>query len=285
MFAAIKRSFYLAKESFRVLSHDPELLLLTAASFVGVVVVALLSVTGAITIGGISEDSIGLMGITLLLAGYFVGYFIIIYFQVALVSAVQFRMSGGDPNVGYAISQANRRLRPILSWTLIAASVGLILRILEASARGRNGATRVISLILVYLIGAAWSLLIFFVIPVIAAEGVGGFEAIRRSSRVMKKRWGEAIVGSAGMGLFMNLVTLLVAGPFILIGVLNVKSGDGITLAGIIFLGLGGLIAIVMAIASASLNSTYKAVVFAYAQTGNHSGFDQVTMDNAFQSR
>jgi len=288
MFGAFKRSFHLAKESFRVLRKDPELMLLTAASFVGVAIIAILAVAAGFITGAIdanSETVINATGILVLAVAYFIGYFIIIYFQVALVSSVQFRLSGGDPNVRYGISQANKHLGAILSWTVIAATVGLILRILESAARGRDGAGRIIGMIILSIIGTAWGLLVFFVIPVIAAEGVGGFEAIRRSSRIVKHRWGEAIVGNAGMGLLIGLLLVVTTGPLFAIGAaLFTRSGDGNALMGGLFIALAIIVALGLMVFSASLNSTYRAVLYAYATNNKTGGFSKETLDNAFRT-
>ena len=212
------------KESYHVLRKDPELMVLTFAAFLGVAIVILIA--GALGVGtdfvgadGVRE--IALSDIVSLGVAYFISYFILIYCQVALVSAVQLRLSGGDPNVWYGLAQANRRLGAILSWAVIAATVGLILRMLEGVARKQRGAGALVGMIVVGLLGASWNLLVFFVIPVIAAEKVGGFQALRRSTRFAKQHWGEAIVGPMGMGLGIFLLILIAAGPFLLLGILQ----------------------------------------------------------------
>ena len=159
MFGSIKRSWQLTKESYRVLSHDPELILLMAMSMFGCGIIA--GVTG---VSMLVVEGLGLTQYLLLGLGYYAGYFTIIYFQVALVSSVQLRLSGGDPNVWYGINRANHRLSPILTWSLIAATVGLILDVLFKAARNsHNMAGRIIGMILIGLLGGAWNLLVFFV--------------------------------------------------------------------------------------------------------------------------
>jgi hypothetical protein len=289
MFRSLKRSFQLAKESFLVLCQDLELLLLTAASFVGVVIVIALAGgmgfgTGAIDLD--AEQLINSNGIRLLILAYFVSYFIIIYCQVALVCAVQFRISGGDPNVWHGLRQANRRLGAILSWTLIAATVGLIFRILEGAARGRRGGPALMATIILKILGVAWGLLVFFVIPVIASEGLGGFKALRRSSSIIKSHWGEAIVGTAGMGMAMGLLIFVTSGPLFTVGILNLsKSGEGNILFGAIVIAIAITIAVIFSVFSASLNSTYRAVLFAYANDGTTGGYSKDTLNHAFHSR
>lgn len=286
MFKAISNSFHLAKESFTVLRQDLELLLLTAASFIGVAIVAVAAGGLGISSGAIdpqSEQALSTSGFILVALAYFLGYFIIIYFQVALVASVQLRMSGGDPNVWYGLARANHRLGAILSWTLIAGTVGLILRILEGAARRTRGPQAIVAVIILSLLGTAWSLLVFFVIPIIAAEGVGGVEAIRRSKNVIRKRWGEAIVGNAGMGIFFFVLMLVAAGIPLLIGVMKLpEAGQGSMVVSGVFISLGVAIALFVMVFSASMNSTYRAVLYTYTNTGEVRGFSKETLDRAF---
>ena len=147
MFATIGRSFRLIGESYRVLRQDPELIWLTVGSFVAVLVLGL--VLGGFGLGTGALDpqgqTISGVGIVLLVVGYLASYFAIIYFQVALVAAVMYRMDGGDPDIRYALGQANQRIGAIFIWAVIAATVGLILRALEGAARSNdNAAARIV---------------------------------------------------------------------------------------------------------------------------------------------
>ncbi len=96
----------------------------------------------------------------------YVSTFIAIFFNVALAACAARSLRGEDTKVGEGLSAAMRRIGPILGWTLVAGTVGLILRILEDRfpIAGR---------IAVWIAGAAWAVATFFVIPVIALEGTG----------------------------------------------------------------------------------------------------------------
>src|SRR5215472_13614982 len=76
---------------------------------------------------------------------------------------------------------------------VIFFNTGLILRVIAE----RVG---IIGRIVVSLIGLAWSVATALVAPVLAAEDVGPIEAIERSVELIKKAWGEDIIGSAGIG-------------------------------------------------------------------------------------
>ncbi|MGZ8815615.1 MAG: DUF6159 family protein [Mycobacterium sp.] len=97
-------------------------------------------------------------------------------------------LRGEDTKVGEGLSAAMRRIGPILGWTLVAFTVGLVLRFLENRfpIAGR---------IAVWISGAAWAIATFFVVPVIALEGTGPFRSPKRSVQVVKAKWGEGATG------------------------------------------------------------------------------------------
>ena len=285
MFASIGRSFRLIKESYKLLRHDPELIWLTVASFVGVgILVLVLGGFGAsLGVFDSEDNSAATIGVILLAVGYFAASFIIIYFQVALVAAVMHRMDGGDPDLSYAISQANHRLGAIVVWSLISATVGLILKALEGAAReSGGGAGRFIAVILVSLLGFAWSLMVFFVIPVIVAENVKGITAIKRSTSTLKSRWGEAVIGNQGIGLITLLAIVVLAGIPILIGALLLDTS---TLLGGLFIIEGILAGFFVAAAGSALDGAYRAVLYEYATTGKSGAFPSEVIDSAFRPK
>ena len=55
-------------------------------------------------------------------------------------------------------------------WALVSAVVGLVLRILAGRAREQGGIMGFISQLVVALLGAAWTMLTYFVVPLIVIE-------------------------------------------------------------------------------------------------------------------
>ncbi len=288
MFDSIGRSWNLAKESLGVIRKDPELMIFPIVSFIaGVVVAGILGMLAFFT-DSFGGNTVSALGIVLIFLFYFGTYFVTIYFQVALVASVKLRLSGGNPTLGYGIGEANKRIGAILSWAVIAAIVGLILRLLEAAARrNTSGWGRIVAQIAIGLVGMAWSLATFFVIPVIAYEGVGGFEAIKRSAGVIKRRWGEAVVGQAGIGLVMWGLAILVGGFFGIIGILLLTSGGTVgTVIGIAFISIAVLGVLSIVALTATLQSVYTAALYEYATGGKASAsFSQNALDSAFRPK
>ena len=289
MFGSIERSWNLAKESMGVIRKDPELMIFPIVSFIaGVVVAGVLGTLAFFTDSFGGDSTVSALGIVLIFLFYFVTYFVTIYFQVALVAAVKLRLSGGNPTLGYGIGEANKRLGAIASWAVIAAIVGLILRLLEGAARrSRGGLGNIVAQIAIGLVGMAWSLATFFVIPVIAYEGVGGFEAIKRSAGVIKRRWGEAVVGQAGIGLIMFLLALLVGGVFGIIGILLLTGGGTVgTVVGIAFISVAVLGVLSIVALAATLQSVYTTALYEYATKGQAPTiFSQNALDSAFKPK
>ncbi|EUA89587.1 putative membrane protein [Mycobacterium ulcerans str. Harvey] len=100
------------------------------------------------------------------LATAYVSTFIAIFFNVALAACAARSMRGEDTKVSDGVRAAMHRIGPILGWTLVATTVGLILRALEERMP-------LLGKIAVWLTGAAWAIATFFVIPVVALEGSG----------------------------------------------------------------------------------------------------------------
>jgi ACR3 family arsenite efflux pump ArsB len=193
-----------------------------------------------------------------------VQYFVIIFANSALVGAAMIRLRGGDPTVGDGFRIAMAHLGKILGYALVSATVGMILRWL--SERGKT-----LGRIASSIGGLAWNLATYLVVPVLVIEDVGPLEAIRRSANLLKKTWGEQIVGNFSIGLIFGLLTVLV----ILLGiptfvfVASTNSVAIIALTALLFV----LILVFLGLVSSTLNGIYVAAVYRYAAEGEASGF------------
>ncbi|MFO7692129.1 MAG: DUF6159 family protein, partial [Vicinamibacterales bacterium] len=199
MFEKLSTSWELVKASAAVLSADKELLLFpvisTVLSILVVVTFAVPAVLAGVFASGVA-DGAGLpaAGYAGVLLFYVVQYFVIFFCNTALVGAALIRLRGGDPTVADGFRIAASRIQPILGYALIAATVGMVLRAISE----RSG---LLGRLVVGLLGFAWNLATFLVVPVLVVEDVGPIEAIQRSASYLKRTWGEQIVGNLGMGL------------------------------------------------------------------------------------
>jgi len=215
MFQSLSRSWEFAKLSYRtVLDHKHLVLFPVFSTLATVLVVASFGIplwgSGQIEVWmneanqGTASNDAGIY-ITLFLF-YFCNYFVIVFFNTALIASTMNIMENKKGSIGFGISFAMKRIHSIFGWALVSAVVGVILKTLERNDK--------IGRFVVSLIGSAWTALAFFVIPVIVADGVGPIEAFKRSVKTLKSTWGTALMGNFSMG-FIGLLVIL---PVLLIG-------------------------------------------------------------------
>jgi hypothetical protein len=263
----ITRSFRIVQQSFGVLMRDKELMVLPLLS--GLIVAAVsLSFFFSISfdVADAARNDRFLLFVPALLI-YFFAYAVGIFFQAAVVAGATERLRGGDPTIRSAMAAAARRIGPILGWALIAATVGVILR----AARDRSGA---LGRIVTGLLGAAWSLGTFFVVPVLVLEDLSVGRSLARSIEVFKKTWGETVVGTAGVGIVAFLASVA------LVAVAAGLAALGAPAAALAFAVIG---AIVLMVFFAALQGVYVASLYTYATSGRAAdGFDEDLPGNAF---
>ncbi len=206
---------------------------------------------------------------------YFCTYFVVIFFNSALIGCAVLRFNGQPASLGDGLSIAASRLPQILAWALVSATVGLLLKMLE-NAHERVG--QIVSA----LLGTAWSVLTFFVVPVLVVEKVGPFDAIQRSVKLSKATWGEALAGHMGISFFMFLAAL----PGILVLVLGIMALHSILPIGILLIEVAVIWLLILSAVGPALNGIFLAAMYQYATTKETpAGFDSDVMASAFRSK
>lgn len=277
MLQRISNSWELVKESLRVLRADKELLIFPVLSTIGVVLVSIMFLAPMILAGAFDAlvaKGGEVMGLVVLFAFYVVQYTVIFFANTALVGAALIRLRGGDPTVGDGLRIAFSRFGAILGYALIAATVGMILRMV--SRRGTLG--RIIS----GIFGLAWNLATFLVVPVLAVESIGLVDAVRRSAGLLKKTWGEQIVGNLGMGLIFGALFfgLFLVGALVAFLLAQIASGALWIAVVCLFV----LVFVLLGLVQSALNGIYTAAVYQYAVEGKTSEFFRPGLvENAFR--
>lgn len=268
-----RNSIALAKSSWQVLKADKELMLLPVLSGASsLAVMALFIIPVFVTASGI-EGGLRASGYVALFAMYFVLAYITIFFNAALISAAHERLSGGDPTVRSALRGAGRRAGRILPWALVTATVSIILRAIEE----RVG---FVGQIIVSLVGLAWAVVTFLVLPAIVIEGVGVRDAFRKSTGLLRNTWGENLAGQAGFGLLGFLLIL----PGAAVGVLAAMAGGPVLVAGI---AVAAVWIALVAVAVTALSGIYRTALYHFAVDGQVPShyFDDNVMRSAFKTR
>ena len=204
-------------------------------------------------------------------------YFIVIFFNSAVVACAILRMRGGEPTLSTGINAALSRLPQIVGWALVSATVGMILRMLEDSARKRGSW---VGQIVAGLLGMAWSVMTFLVVPILVVEKKGPFEAVKESAALLKKTWGEQFVGGFGFGLVFLLLALGGIVPIVL-GFLMLPRMP----LGVLLIAVGMIYVIGLGLVQSTLQTIFQAAVYLYARDGRApQGFDEATLGSAMAS-
>ncbi|MCC6859444.1 MAG: hypothetical protein IT158_12825 [Bryobacterales bacterium] len=206
----LERTWRLYKQSFNVLAADTEILLFPVISAMAAILVAagfFVPMYQDGTLREIGEQTATWDDYLFLFLWYYCNYFVVVFFNSALVACANIRLSGGNPGLGDGLRVALHRLGRIAAWALVAATVGLFLQQLSDN---RNRALRWVGRAL----AVSWTLITYLIVPVIVVEDRGVFESIHRSSELFRKHWGEQVTGSFGFGL----LNLLLAVPGMLLG-------------------------------------------------------------------
>ncbi len=220
--------------------------------------------------------------VVVLFLWYFVTYGIMYFFNAGLIGCALMGLEGKKPTVRDGLQIAWANLSRIAGWAAVAATVGIILQALEnikVGGRGGRGGFAVGAL-LAGILGLSWSILTYMVVPVLIVEQVGPIEAIKRSGSLLKKTWGEQVIGAGGIGLMTFLLAL--------IGVLPVLAGVAIGGHGAFAVGLAVALLYWLALGalSSALGGIYRAALYRYSTTGQApEGFSKEDLEQAFGSK
>jgi hypothetical protein len=254
------RSLALTKQSWSVLKANPQLALFPLVSgIVSMIVMASFAFPGYFMFQGMHDRSqMGPAQYAYMFAFYFVTYFVVIFFNVGLVFCAGEIFNGRPATFGEGMRLAASRLGSILFYALIASTVGMILRMISE----RSG---MLGRIVVSIVGMAWTLVTYFVVPVMAIENKNPIAAIKESGAMLRKTWGENIVANGGIHLFFGMIMLLALIPFV--------GGMVLAFSGMLALGIAMIIGTVMffiivSLISATLTGVFQTALYIYARSG-----------------
>jgi hypothetical protein len=211
--------------------------------------------------------------IPFLAVGIYVLSVIGIYFSVGLAAAADKLFRGEtEVTVRDGIAVANSRFSAICGWAALSTAVGLIVGALEQ----QGGALGEIA---GRLVGMAWSLVTFLAVPVIAIEGTGPLETLKRSAFLFKQRWGQQISGNLAIGGLAFLLGFLPGAALIAIGVVIWPSA-GAPAAALIL--IGALAICIALLLSKAIGGIFGVALYRYALDGEVvGGFTKEELESA----
>ena len=261
-----RRSWALAVQSWKVMRGHPSLAIFPIISGLATLLVSLsfivpillsMNASGMFASGHQNSSNVPIWYYIVSFCYYLVSYFVVVFFNVALIHCSNKVLNNEETSVNDGIQAALGRLGPILGWSLVGATVGMILRTISE----RVG---IIGQIVVMLLGGAWNIVTFFVVPTLAIEGVGPITAIKTSFETIKKTWGETLIGNIGVSYAIGFLSLIPFPILILAGLLS-QSLWVVAILGCISI----LYWLVLAIISSCLTGIYTTAVYYYARTGS----------------
>ncbi|MBY0513058.1 MAG: hypothetical protein K2P78_04000 [Gemmataceae bacterium] len=281
MFARIGNGWELARSSWHVLMRDKHLILFPVVSgILFALVVASFLVPLAVLVDpnnpnqGPRFRGVPVWTFAVAFAFYFCTYFVTVFCNSALLSCAFLRFEGENPTVADGFGAAVARLPQILAWALVSATVGVVLKVVE-QAPEKAGA------FVASILGTAWSIMTFFVVPVLVVEKVGPVDAVKRSMKLLRKTWGEALVGRGGIGLIMFLLAI----PIILVAVAGVYFlVTGLVPVGVALLAVAVVAFLMHMAVGSALHTILLAALYEYADRGYvPNGFDRHNFESAFE--
>ena len=249
------RGLELTKLSFKVIGRNKSLLLFPVLSGISLLLILSTFMVGFWFFPGLAnmpEWIWVIIGFLIYVVLFFVSYF----FQAALVATAWETLEGREAGVGFGIAKAWSRAGTIFKWAIISAIIGMILQAL-ASRAGLLGS------IAIRIVGAAWSIATYFVVPIIVFEEDSAWASVKKSWAVLKGSWGETFVSHLAVGLIFFL--LAIPSIFILFALASFGTMFMIILG---FVLMVVYIAFIMAL-HAAVKGVLQTALYRYAKTGN----------------
>lgn len=276
----IANGWELSKQSWNALRANPQLLvfpLMSLAGMVLVTIVFLIPMAGAGIFDAVArsaetgESQLSNTQMTLsAVVGFiysFVGYTVVIFSNVALVGAAMKLARGETATVQDGIDIARARLGKIIAYAFISAVVGTLARAISQSGRDKGIAGQILAAIVGGIIQGAWSLVVFFAIPVLVMEDVGVIDSMKRSLSLFKQTWGESFVGQTAIGLIgcVATIALMAVGGLLIFGAV----ATGSTLLVVLAVALVILMLVGIGLLNGAVNGVFQASLYQYATTGS----------------
>lgn len=273
-FTRLSNGWKLAKTSFEVLKAHNQLIAFPVLSGIAMVLVIASFVAALMGWGWYDKlnetgyNQAAVYGIIFLF--YVVNYFIVVFFNMALVHCTHLYFQGEtNITVKKGLQFSASRIGSIFAWALFAGTIGALLKIIQENA----GA---VGKIITGLIGIVWNVATFFVVPIIAYENLGPIDAFKRSAQMMKEKWGESIGANFSFGLIQFVLVLAALAIGFAVGAL-VHPIAGIAAGSI-------LVFLVVTVISAA-QTIFVSAVYHNINGSLNDHFDQQLIDGLFEHR
>jgi hypothetical protein len=270
----MRRGWQLSKESWAVVKGDRSLLVFPVVAGLGTLI--LVAAFGGAAAGVLPSSTP--LAIVLGVIGLYLVMVVTVFCSVALTACAARSLEGADTKPSEGWAAAREHFGPILSWAGVQLVVGAAISALQALLR--EGAGQLVSSLIGGLANFAWTIATFFVIPLIALEGLGPFDALKRSVAIIRQRWGEGVSGSFAIGGLVFLFAFLPGALLVAAGIAVAGAGGAVIAV------IGVAIFLVGAVVQNALMAVFKVALYRYAVEDRVVGrFDRPLLEQAFQPR
>ena len=271
-----KRGWNLSKQSWAVVKSDKSLLAFPIISVVAAIITMIIFFGGGAAIAVATGSPWG--ALPLVIIGAYLLTVVGVFASVALASCATEALEGRDTTVGQGIRAARGRMKLIFAWAAVALFVGVLISIIQGLLEEVVGGLA--SAIIGGITGVVWAVATFFVIPVIALDGLGPKEAIKTSAHVVKERWGEGVVGSSAIGLITMFVAILPAFAVMFLGFVLLGSS---AVGGGLLITIGALVFVIALLFQTTIMAVFRVALYRYATEDQVlAGFDREALESAF---
>jgi len=262
----------IAKNSFKVLRENRQLIVFPILSGISIILIVASFFTVALGFAGWNVDNMRDLGTVgsyvVLFIFYIINYFVIVFFNMALVHCTSLYFKGEEVTIRKGIDFSMSRIGSILAWAVFAGTIGAVLKIIQENV-GALGK------IITGIIGVVWSIATFFVVPVIAYENLGPIGAFKKSANLMKEKWGERIGAGFSFFLIEFVALLAIATVGFLLASINIILGVAIAVTGILL-----LLTVISAVKTIFISAVYHNI-----QGDPVELYNQQFIDNLFETK
>jgi hypothetical protein len=269
----MRRGWRLTKKSWALLRENPALMRFPLYGAAATIVCAVVVVGPGLYL---IDDGEVAFGGPLAVIGFYLLAVIGTFFSVGLAATADMIFHGRDASVGEGIAVARSRLSQVCGWAAFSTVVGLVLSALENQAG-------IVGQIFGRLLAVGWSLITFLAAPVIAFEGTGPFETLKRSGSLFKSRWGQQATGNIAIGGAVFLLAILPSMLLIAAGILIWASAS---FAGALLVVLGVIGFAIGVLVSSALSGIFGVALYRYALDNEAvGGFTVQELESAVKPR
>ncbi len=255
----MKRGWGLTKKSWGLLTEHRQLLRFPLVGGAATIVMSIIVIGPGLYL--IDDGEIA-PGAPLVIVGLYLLALVGTYYSVGLAACADMIFHGRDAKFSDGTAVARSRFGKIAGWALVSTVIGTIVGLLQDQG-GIAGA------IFGRLLQLGWSLITFLAVPVIAIEGTGPIETLKRSAGLFRQRWGEQITGNIAIGGIVFLIGLIPAGILIAAGI-AVMASSGV--GGGILIGIGVIVMAIAILIQSALGGIFGVALYRYALEGETVG-------------